>query len=118
MDKDETIIEVLKRLRTDLGKQTFQVVDHWEADLVAVGIASPSNPRILAYISTLNYPEHGYFLELEAPGKSEDLDDYKVIGTWDRLNDEDLKKHIQKHLVIPTSRSEPVRLDNPSNAKK
>jgi len=38
--------------------------------LCAVGIASPANPRVVAYLSTWRQPPDSYHLELELPGES------------------------------------------------
>ncbi len=56
----------------DLGKGAFAVVDHWEADLCAVGLARPSDERFLIYLSTWP-PESGlYSYQLESPARGDD----------------------------------------------
>ena len=65
-----TLLVVLKQLRQDLGDTAFVVVDHWESDLCAVGVADPRNPRVLAYVSTWSQPEGRYYLVLDSKGRS------------------------------------------------
>jgi len=52
MEKDKTILDLLKRLRTVINFDQLQIVDYWEADLCAIGITRGEK---LIYISTYNY---------------------------------------------------------------
>lgn len=104
-DKKETrIIELVERLWTDLGVESFRVVDHWPADLCAIGLASIGNPRQLAYISTYHAPSgarfQGYFLELETPGDTDEISDYKVAATHEGLGYRQLRELLVGHLGI------------------
>jgi len=47
------------------------IVDFWDADLFAIGIASSSGPQQLVYISTFGH-ETGYDYELESTPASAD----------------------------------------------
>jgi hypothetical protein len=67
LDKDPIIIALLERLGERLGPDSFDIVDHWESDLCAVGIASPRDHGILAYLSCYGEPEGRYHVELELP---------------------------------------------------
>jgi hypothetical protein len=51
MVKDDAILDAAEHLRKCLGQDEFQIMDHWEADLIAVGIASPSDLQRLVYFS-------------------------------------------------------------------
>ena len=44
MDEDPPIPTILDRLRSDVGPHAFDVLDYWNGDLCAVGIACPSGP--------------------------------------------------------------------------
>jgi hypothetical protein len=52
MEKDKTILDLLKRLRSVINFDLLQIVDYWEADLCAIGI---KRGKKLIYISTYNY---------------------------------------------------------------
>ena len=82
LDKDVAIHDVLSRLRSDLGDGTFDIVDHWQSDLCAIGIAMPSDHRVLAYISTFQNPPDTYDYELEGPPDTQDT----VYSVADRQN--------------------------------
>lgn len=70
--KDESVSELLGRLRRQLGANAFDIVDHWDADLCAVGIARPDNHGVLVYISTFGNQKDSYFVSLELPPKPDD----------------------------------------------
>ena len=67
MTKDQSIVDLLAALSAALGPGAFDVVDHWEADLVAVGIGSPENHDVLAYLSTHEKSAGRYLVHLELP---------------------------------------------------
>lgn len=50
--KDTTIWEVIAQLASVFDGDRFQLVDHWDADLFAVGVASVKDERRLVYVST------------------------------------------------------------------
>jgi hypothetical protein len=70
LQKDESIIRLLDRLESHLGKGAFVIMDHWEGDLCAVGIARPDNHCVLVYICTAYEPADTYFVSLELPPKA------------------------------------------------
>ncbi len=55
--KDASIQDIVTFLAQHLGKDAFQVVDHWGADFFAIGIARKNDPETLVYISTWQKPE-------------------------------------------------------------
>lgn len=65
--KNEVILRLLDRLTEHLGPGTFDIVDHWEGDLYAIGIARPDNPGFLVYISIFGHHNDTYFVSLELP---------------------------------------------------
>jgi hypothetical protein len=70
--KDESILALLDRLQ--LTAKGWVVVDHWEGDLCAVGIAHRDHPRRLVYVSTWNKPAGRYYFERETPTGDEPTD--------------------------------------------
>ncbi len=64
-ERDSSIEDVLARLR--LSARGWIVVDHWDGDRCAVGVAAENRPRQLVYISTFNRKANRYYFECEAP---------------------------------------------------
>jgi hypothetical protein len=69
LKKDTTIVQLLEILRDRLGAGAFEVVDHWEADMSAIGIASPRDHRVLAYLGCFGREPGSYDVELESPAE-------------------------------------------------
>ena len=65
--KDKLVVELLDLLRRRLGSDAFQIIDHWPDDPLAIGIASPTNAGLLAYISVTPEADDPYFVSLELP---------------------------------------------------
>ena len=99
-NKDRSILDVLTLLRRDLGGAAFVLVDHWEDDLAAVGIARADNERVLAYISTYGLAPGRYYLELETPGPSADTTDYHVVQRSESMDYEALCRAVAKHFGV------------------
>jgi hypothetical protein len=57
LQKHDAVLEMLIKLERRLGRGAFQIVDHWESDLDAVGVAHPRNRALLAYISAYDPDE-------------------------------------------------------------
>ena len=96
LDKDPVIVRTLDRLWTRLGPDAFDVVDHWEDDPIAVGIASPRNHGMLAYLAAY---DDGFHVELETPPVPGDDFPYQVAGRHSDLNFEQLVDVVRKHLA-------------------
>ena len=56
LEKDRTIHEVLEHLDRRFGPSSLSVVDHWDADLMSIGVHRPDAPRPLVYICTHKRP--------------------------------------------------------------
>jgi hypothetical protein len=56
MRKDTSIWALIARLATIFGGEAFQLVDHWDADLFAIGLASVRDAARLVYVSTFRKP--------------------------------------------------------------
>jgi hypothetical protein len=99
LEKDPAILDVLEGLRARLGRSAFEVVDHWECDLCAIGIASPRHHGVLVYISTLGQPAGRFYAELELPPAPGDDFPYQVAGTFESLDFERLAAVVTEHLA-------------------
>jgi hypothetical protein len=104
LQKDDHIIRLLAQLQERLGVGAFQIVDHWEADLRAIGIAHPSNVQRLAYIAAPD-PAHGsFYVELEdEPQAGSDLP-YSLVGRYRNISFDELVRLVAAHF---RSASEP-----------
>jgi hypothetical protein len=69
--KDPRLFAAIDALREALGVGSFMVIDHWPDDPHAVGVASPLNEHILAYISVSSGSDEPYFVSLEHPPSGE-----------------------------------------------
>ncbi len=88
--KDESIIRLIGKLKSVMGDNAFNVVDHWEADLFTVGIAKPDNHDVLVYVCTYGQPVGRYVVSLEfSPGPRSmlphDLEKDFVVQGLDKL---------------------------------
>lgn len=95
MQKDQTIIDFLAQLH--LEKRNWIVVDHWELDTCAVGIAKTSDPRRLVYISTYDKKTGRYYYECEAPA-GQNPDEYVVTCKSDEVDITQLLEVVENHL--------------------
>ncbi len=57
-NKDKSINSLINRL--NLKEHNWVVIDHWESDECAIGIANPHSLRILVYISTFGKDSQKY----------------------------------------------------------
>lgn len=80
LEKDRSILDLLRRL--DLDARGWILVDHWEADLCAVGIAHGGRPDRLVYVSTFPTTSQGFFYECEVSR----ADGYDVVATADGVS--------------------------------
>jgi hypothetical protein len=101
LDKAPEIIEALDRLRDCLGSDAFVLADHWEIDLCAIGIASPANLGVLAYISCYGEQPGRFNYELELPPEPGSEQEYEVAGRGFDVPFEELAEIVRKHLGRP-----------------
>jgi len=95
LQKHDAVFEMLTKLERRLGRGKFQIVDHWESDLDAVGVAHPSNRALLAYIAV--YGPEEFYIELEvAPPAGSELP-YSVAGDFRSLTFDELAQIVAQH---------------------
>ncbi|WP_437876220.1 hypothetical protein [Sorangium sp. So ce513] len=95
MAKDDRIIELLDSL--DLQRRGWLVVDHWEADTCAIGIARASEPRRLVYVGIFGKEYGRYDYECELPSGPA-VTDYVATGRGDGVTYDELLEVLMKHL--------------------
>jgi hypothetical protein len=99
LEKSPAIIALLNALRERSGGDAFCIVDHWYADLDAIGIGSPHDRRVLAYVSCSGQPEGRYYVELELPPVAGDNFPYEAAGSHEDLDLESLIAIVASHLA-------------------
>jgi hypothetical protein len=97
--KHAAVAKLLDALRDRLGAHSFAVVDHWPDDPLAIGITSPKDARVLAYVAVNPGAEEPYFVSLELPPEGEWVEHPYLPG--DERNEcglDELVFMIDKHL--------------------
>ena len=95
--KDASLRALLGELIDRLPPKSFIVVDHWEADPRAIGLARPSDPDHLVYI-TSDRDVHGRYFMSRKLASDSDLVPFRDAGA-DQYDDIDaLAAAIAAHL--------------------
>jgi|GEM_PF-2005164 len=95
--KTPVLKEVISRLMKDLSDLRPVVVDNWEEDPSAVGLARKDNDRVLIYITLDGDSEDLYCFECEvAEGPKQS--DYSVKERKDCCDYEELRDAARRHL--------------------
>jgi hypothetical protein len=103
--KDPVLIDVVERLRNDLGPDFFVIVDHWRDDPIAVGLARPDDFAVLVYVtlqldSTDDGPEYklldSLYYECELPTAD---GQYDVADRGDGVGYGQVLKAVRTHLA-------------------
>jgi len=93
--KDPSIDTLLRAL--SLEDRGWMVVDNWDADLFAIGIARRGHPRRLVYISTFKQSPGRYYYECEVPTSVDD-GDYLTTSSAEDVDLESLIRAMTRHL--------------------
>jgi hypothetical protein len=93
--KDASILAMLDRL--DLAGHGWVIVDNWDGDECAVGIARAGQPRRLVYVSTFETGPDRYDYECEEP-IGEDQTDYRVVARGTAPSLKELRSVLIRHL--------------------
>ena len=100
MMKDDAILDAVEHLRKCLGPDEFQIMDHWEADLIAIGVASSSDLQRLVYFSLESGGERRFYVSLEAaPTEGSELP-YMGCGEFNNVDLEKLTEIVAEHLGL------------------
>ena len=96
--KDTSIWALIAQLAALFGGDSFQLVDHWDADLFAVGIASVKDERRLVYVSTFKKAPGLFAYDCEDP-------DSGSLEKGDHADLEELLRVLKRHLsIVPGGR--------------
>jgi hypothetical protein len=100
MEKDAFIHDFIRRLRADMPVGSFVIVDHWDADLTAIGIAKPDDTRTLVYVASRESRIDDMYVELEEPPEAGSDMPYQSVGKFEHLTFERVADLIVSHLGI------------------
>jgi len=105
--KDELLKVLVEALRSSLGDAGFVVIDHWPDDPAAIGIASPVNPGVLAYVSASSGADEPYFVSLEFPPQGDWADQpYTPLEDRDVCQLDEVMDIVSRHLAsVPSTGS-------------
>lgn len=92
--------ELIKAVNLLMEFVPLDIVDHWEADLNAIGIASKNNHRVLAYIATTDKLEK-FNVHLELPCNT-DIDDYVESAVYEEITLTEMAGVISGHFRTNT----------------
>ena len=96
--KHPQIREFLGKLEASLPSGEYQLVDFWDADPCAIGVAARDDQRRLVYVSTYEQEDGTYAFECEAP-PDDGSDDYQVVEEGENLPFDALLQKIRSHLL-------------------
>jgi hypothetical protein len=96
LEKHGGLLQLLTALEHRLGPGSFQIVDHWESDLAAIGVAHPHNREVLAYIAV--YGPEDFYVELENPPRPGSELPYSAVGEFRKVNFDRLAQIVAGHL--------------------
>jgi hypothetical protein len=95
--KDTSIWTLVAQLAAIFGGDSFQLVDHWDADLFAVGIASVREQRLLVYVSTYGKDSGLFAYDCEEP-------DAQSVGKSEQVDLAELVRVVERHLGLSPRR--------------
>lgn len=96
--KHPQIRDFLGKLEASMPSGGFQIVDFWDADPCAIGVAAPDDQRRLVYVSTYEQEDGTYAFECEAP-PGDGTDDSQVVDQGENLLFDELARKIRSHLL-------------------
>jgi hypothetical protein len=99
LEKDQSVISTLHSLRERFG-DALTIVDHWDADLVAVGVAALASPSPLVYFSTWKCEPGRYYVDLEWPARPNSDQPYEQGEKFDDVDFETLVSIVSRHLNL------------------
>lgn len=95
LTKDESIRKLVSLL--EIGQRGWVLVDHWEADLCAVGIANGAEPRRLVYVSTYGKAPETYDYECEVPDSKQPTE-FRSVESGENVDFAELNAVLERHL--------------------
>ena len=94
-EKDSSIVDLLDAL--NLESRAWEVVDHWEGDLCATGVAARQDRRRLVYVSTFDHEPGRYSYQCEIPNGPDEVD-YRAVRSGENVTLRELIDAMELHL--------------------
>ncbi|WEK37010.1 MAG: hypothetical protein P0Y53_05795 [Candidatus Pseudobacter hemicellulosilyticus] len=97
--KDESITDLVCRLRKELGSSFPEIIDYWEADLFAIGFKREDR---MIYVATFNYRHvhpARYDIDLEILSQ-EEPDNLQVVREDRNISFEQLLTTLRNFLAL------------------
>lgn len=94
-NKDASISHLVAAL--PMRERLWVLVDHWDADLFAIGVAHRDDERRLVYVSTFKRAPGRYDYQCEAPS-GPDATDFETTAAGDDVGFEELVRAMVLHL--------------------
>lgn len=96
LNKDEKIKWTVEHLAKKFGEDSFNIKDHWDTDLCAIGLTDKDEKHLI-YISVID-PD-GYYIALENSIAVDDFP-YEPAEDFDNVSLEELEKIFAQHLRL------------------
>jgi hypothetical protein len=99
MEKHDTIIQLIKQLHAVVDLEQAKIIDHWEADLCAIGLSKDLRS---VYISTYSYcdlPVISYDFDLEV-STGDLLHEFAVVKEGRNVPETELINEIKTFLSV------------------
>ncbi len=93
--KDDSIEALLERL--ELPRRGWIIVDHWEGDRCAVGVAARRSPHVLVYVSSFGMDRGRFYYTCESPSADADVP-YEVASEGADVSFDELLAAMELHL--------------------
>jgi len=101
VNKDRSIIAALRELKIRFG-DALEVTDHWDGDLMAVGVSRSGHPDVLVYFCTFQRGPGRYYVDLESPAPPGSQLLYSQRERFEDVDFEVLAGVVARHLgLIP-----------------
>jgi hypothetical protein len=99
VDKEKLLKNTIENLQEMFGAEAFDIVDHWQGDLRAVGIARREDHDVLVYVSTDKQMGGRYFVSLELPSFDAEMP-YDSAGDFKDVDFDELARIVKQHLSL------------------
>ena len=99
LEKDASVLDTLTALQARLGDSLIPI-DHWEADLMAVGVARSDSPGRVVYFSTYGHRPNRYYVDLEFPAPAGSELPYTQGEQFDDVDFDALLAIVARHLSL------------------
>lgn len=94
--KHARLHQLIAELRDELPDLELQIMDHWDADLMATGLYSTNHPDRLIYVAVPKSAEDGIYLVLEQGDIQ--TDDHETVNASETVDRDEIFKRVRDFL--------------------